>query len=50
MKIFVQGLSHTGTVFSACLAQIGHKVIGYDSNKNLVKQLKKKSLQYTSQV
>ena len=42
MKIFVQGLSHTGIVFSACLAQIGHKVIGYDGNKNLLKQLKKK--------
>ena len=41
MKIFVQGLSHTGSVFSACLAELGHTVIGYDSDKKLINNLNK---------
>jgi UDPglucose 6-dehydrogenase len=41
MKVFVQGLSHTGSVFSACLAELGHTVIAYDDDKKVIKNLKK---------
>ena len=41
MKIFVQGLSHTGSVYSACLAELGHTVIAYDSDIKIIKNLKK---------
>lgn len=32
MKIAVAGLWHLGTVISACLASVGHEVIGFDEN------------------
>ena len=35
MKICVYGLSHLGSVTSACLASLGHQVIGFDDNKTL---------------
>lgn len=39
MKICVQGLWHLGSVTSACLASIGHQVIGFDLNESIVANL-----------
>ena len=39
MKICVLGLWHLGTVTSACMSSIGHKVIGLDFDKNLINGL-----------
>ena len=41
MKIGVLGLWHTGEVFSACLADLGNKVIGIDENNRIVNNLNK---------
>lgn len=41
MKICVLGLWHLGSVTAACLASVGHKVIGLDLDKNVVDMLKK---------
>lgn len=40
MKVCVLGLWHLGSVISACLSSVGHKVIGLDFDKNLIKDLK----------
>ena len=40
MKICVYGLWHLGSVTSACLASLGHQVIGFDDNKTTVKKIK----------
>lgn len=40
MNICVFGLWHLGSVTSACLAKLGHKVIGLDFNKEAIKGLK----------
>ena len=40
MKICVYGLSHLGSVTSACLASLGHQVISFDDNKTTVKKIK----------
>jgi UDPglucose 6-dehydrogenase len=37
MKIAVIGLWHLGSVTSACLANLGFKVIAFDDNENLIK-------------
>ena len=39
MKICVFGLWHLGSVTSACLASLGHQVIGFDDDTNTVKKL-----------
>lgn len=39
MKVFVQGLWHLGTVTAACLASLGHEVIGIDLDPSVVKSL-----------
>ncbi len=39
MDICVVGLWHLGTVTAACMAQIGHNVIGYDADKDIVEKL-----------
>ena len=39
MKICVFGLWHLGSVTSACLASLGHQVIGIDDDVNIVKRL-----------
>ena len=39
MKICVFGLWHLGSVTSACLASLGHQVIGFDDDANTVKKL-----------
>ncbi len=44
MKIAVIGLWHLGTVTSACLAEIGHEVIGLDKDKKIIKSLEKGKL------
>ena len=36
MKICVQGLWHLGSVTAACLASIGHDVVGLDSDINTI--------------
>lgn len=40
MKVCVQGLWHLGTVTAACLASLGHEVIGFDFNADVVNDLK----------
>lgn len=40
MKVCVFGLWHLGSVTSACLASLGHQVIGLDDDANTVKNLK----------
>jgi UDPglucose 6-dehydrogenase len=39
MKICVQGLWHLGSVTSACLASLGHEVVGLDSDKKTIQEL-----------
>ncbi len=39
MNICVFGLWHLGLVTSACLAKLGHKVVGLDFDKDVVKGL-----------
>ena len=39
MKICVQGLWHLGSVTAACLASVGHDVVGLDSDANIVNNL-----------
>lgn len=39
MKIVVQGLWHLGSVISACMSSLGHDVIAYDDDKELLKKL-----------
>lgn len=39
MKVCVQGLWHLGTVTAACLASVGHDVIGLDADKKNVDDL-----------
>jgi len=41
MNICVLGLWHLGSVTSACLASVGHRVIGLDFEKNLIHSLNK---------
>lgn len=41
MRVCVQGLWHLGSVISACLASSGHYVVGFDSNKEVIRNLKK---------
>ena len=41
MKICVQGLWHLGTVTAACLASIGHDVVGYDEDLATIEALNK---------
>ncbi|KKT29466.1 hypothetical protein A3G55_00690 [Candidatus Giovannonibacteria bacterium RIFCSPLOWO2_12_FULL_44_25] len=40
-KIGVVGLWHLGEVYSACLADLGHNVIGFDENRGTVSNLNK---------
>ncbi len=39
MRIIVWGLGYVGTVSAACLAQLGHEVIGVEPNKTKVEVL-----------
>lgn len=39
MKICVQGLWHLGSVTAACLASVGHMVVGLDQDEEVVKNL-----------
>lgn len=39
MKICVQGLWHLGSVTAACLASVGHKVVGLDRDKKVINDL-----------
>ena len=39
MKICVQGLWHLGTVTAACLASVGHNVVGLDDDLNNINDL-----------
>lgn len=41
MKICVQGLWHLGSVTAACLASVGHNVVGLDSDSSNVSNLSK---------
>jgi len=41
MKLAVVGLWHLGCVTAASLSKLGHEVIAYDSNKELIANLKK---------
>ena len=38
-KIAVLGIWHLGSVYSACLAQLGYEVAGWDSDSIKVQQL-----------
>jgi UDPglucose 6-dehydrogenase len=40
MKVCVQGLWHLGAVTAACLAAVGHRVTGFDSDAGVVAKLK----------
>ena len=46
MKICVQGLWHLGSVTAACLASVGHDVIGLDDGATNIKNLKQLLLKY----
>ena len=37
LKVGVAGLWHLGAIYSVCLAEIGHEVIAYDPNLEIVK-------------
>ena len=39
MKIAILGLWHSGEVYSACLADLGYKIIGIDENTKIVNNL-----------
>lgn len=39
MKVYVQGLWHLGTTTAACLASLGHEVVGIDYDKDVVYSL-----------
>jgi UDPglucose 6-dehydrogenase len=39
MKVCVQGLWHLGSVTAACLASIGHEVVGLDRNSKVIENL-----------
>ena len=39
MKICVQGLWHLGSVTAACLASVGHDVVGLDVDSNNIRNL-----------
>ena len=39
MKVCVQGLWHLGSVTAACLASVGHQVIGLDSENDVVQRM-----------
>ena len=41
MKVCVHGLWHLGTVTSACLASVGHEVIGLDEDQVTISGLSK---------
>ncbi len=40
MKVAVAGLWHLGSVTAACLAQVGHEVMGYDPDRATIQSLK----------
>jgi len=40
MKVCVQGLWHLGSVTAACLASLGHEVIGYDPDAGCIEGLR----------
>ena len=39
MKVCVQGLWHLGSVTAACLASVGHEVVGLDSDQSVISAL-----------
>ena len=39
MRVCVQGLWHLGSVTAACLASVGHDVLGLDADVKTVKNL-----------
>lgn len=39
MKVCVQGLWHLGSVTAACLASVGHQVVGLDSDQTVISSL-----------
>ncbi len=39
MRIYVQGLWHLGIVTAACLASVGHDIIGFDNDINVINSL-----------
>jgi UDPglucose 6-dehydrogenase len=39
MKVCVQGLWHLGSVTAACLASVGHDVIGLDADDSTIEKL-----------
>lgn len=41
MKVCVQGLWHLGSVTAACLASVGHKVVGFDPEAATIASLKR---------
>lgn len=41
MKVCIQGLWHLGSVTAACLASVGHEVVGWDTDQNVVNELNK---------
>jgi UDPglucose 6-dehydrogenase len=40
MKVCVAGLWHLGTVTAACLASAGHRVVGFDFDESVIKELR----------
>lgn len=40
-KIATLGLWHLGEIYSSCLAELGHEVVGISDNEELIKNLKK---------